>query len=66
MQSDAPCTQDRSVTGYFSLFFTTLEPDSPDSGDTYPVVASTCRLAIHRLANANKVMTCAPFLASPR
>lgn len=52
--------------GYCLPLFTTPELDSTDSVGTYLVAASTLRRAIHKLASANRGMTCVPFLASPR
>lgn len=57
---------DRPCTRRFVPLFMLPKPDSPDSGHTYPAAANRKRRAIHRLPNANRVVTCAPFLASPR
>lgn len=47
----------RARIRFFLPLFTASEPDSPDSGGTYPVAANTVRRAIHRLASANRVIT---------
>jgi hypothetical protein len=46
--------------------FAALHRKFPHRRRSYPVAASIRLRAIHKFANANSVVTCAPFLAIPR
>jgi hypothetical protein len=66
VRSSRACLARSAAVSGVSYRFSRAEPGSPDAEDAHPVAVNKLRRALHRLASANSVMTCAPFLASPR